>query len=201
MKVERKRLKTEKMNLLHQMKQVYGILEVKEAELREFIQNYEQRMLEGEERIKRLESERRIWEQERTDLLKESESLKSQLELKDVQLKELETELFDVKQHLSALQSSLRENNSQLIFKSNNLNLDSTGEKHKSNARYNKRTNSLQNLKDSPRSLLENGGKLFAWFGSYFFCNVHFYCLLTQVSLRFCLGAKMEKIVKLLIFF
>ena len=162
MKVERKRLKTEKMNLLHQMKQVYGILEVKEAELREFIQNYEQRMLEGEERIKRLESERRIWEQERTDLLKESESLKSQLELKDVQLKELETELFDVKQHLSALQSSLRENNSQLIFKSNNLNLDSTGEKHKSNARYNKRTNSLQNLKDSPRSLLENGGKLFA---------------------------------------
>lgn len=159
MKVERKRLKTEKMNLLHQMKQVYGILEVKEAELREFIQNYEQRMVEGEERIKRLESEKRIWEQERTDLIKESESLKSQLELKDVQLKELETELLDVKQHLSALQSSLRENNSQLIFKSNNLNLDSTGGKHNSNARNNRRTTSLQNLKDSPRSPLENGGK------------------------------------------
>ena len=159
MKVERKRLKTEKMNLLHQMKQVYGILEVKEEELREFIQNYEQRMLEGEERIKRLESEKRIWEQERADLLKESESLKSQLELKDAQLKELETELCDVKQHLTALQSSLRENNSQLIFKSNNLNLDSTGGKLKSNARNYKKTNSLQNVKDSPRSPLENGGK------------------------------------------
>lgn len=181
MKVERKRLKTEKMNLLHQMKQVYGILEVKEAELREFIQNYEQRMVEGEERIKRLESEKRIWEQERTDLIKESESLKSQLELKDVQLKELETELFDVKQHLSALQSSLRENNSQLIFKSNNLNLDSTGGKHNSNARNNRRTTSLQNLKDSPRSPLKNGGKCLRHFVNFlFFCKCTFHCLLTR---------------------
>ena len=81
MKVERKRLKTEKMSLLSQMKQVYGILEVKEAELREFIQNYEQRMVEGGEQIKHLESEKLTWETERTDLLRESDSLKSQLEL------------------------------------------------------------------------------------------------------------------------
>lgn len=160
MKVERKRLKTEKIGLLNQMKQVYGILEVKEAELREFIQNYEQRMLEGEKRIKRLESEKQTWEKERTDLLRESENLKSQLELKDVQLKELETDFFEVKQHLTALQSSLRENNSQLIFKSNNLNLDTVGDNHiKSNARNSKKTKSLQNLKDSPRSPLKNGGK------------------------------------------
>lgn len=159
MKVERKRLKTEKMSLLSQMKQVYGILEVKEAELREFIQNYEQRMVEGGEQIKHLESEKLTWERERTDLLRESDSLKSQLELKDIQLKELETDFFEVKQHLSALQSSIRENNSQLIFKSNNLNLDTPGGNQKSNARNNKKTNSQQNLKDSPRSPLKNGGK------------------------------------------
>lgn len=159
MKVERKRLKTEKMSLLSQMKQVYGILEVKEAELREFIQNYEQRMLEGGEQIKHLESEKLTWERERTDLLRESDSLKSQLELKDVQLKELETDFFEVKQHLSALQSSLRENNSQLIFKSNNLNLDTPGDNQKSNAKNNKKTNSQQNSKDSPRSPLKNGGE------------------------------------------
>lgn len=159
MKVERKRLKTEKMSLLNQMKQVYGILEVKEAELREFIQNYEQRMVEGGEQIKRLESEKLTWERERTDLLRESDSLKSQLELKDIQLKELETDFFEVKQHLSALQSSLRENNSQLIFKSNNLNLDTPGSNQTSNAWNNKKTNSQQNLKDSPRSPLKNGGE------------------------------------------
>lgn len=160
MKVERKRLKTEKMSLLNQMKQVYGILEVKEAELREFIQNYEQRMLEGEERIKRLESEKRTWEKERSDLSRGSDSLKSQLELKDVQLKVLETDFFEVKQHLTALQSSLRENNSQLFFKTNNLNVDTTGGKLKSNATNSTKTNSPQNLKDSPRSPLKNGGKL-----------------------------------------
>lgn len=159
MKVERKRLKTEKMSLLNQMKQVYGILEVKEAELREFIQNYEQRMVEGGEQIKRLESEKLTWERERTDLLRESDSLKSQLELKDIQLKELETDFFEVKHHLSALQSSLRENNSQLIFKSNNLNLDTPGSNQKSNAWNNKKTNSQQHLKDSPRSPLKNGGE------------------------------------------
>lgn len=161
MKMERKRLKTEKMDLLNQMKQVYGILEVKETELREFIQNYEQRMLEGEERIKRLESEKRTWDKERCDLLRETDSLKSQLELKDVQLKELEADFFEVKRHLTALQSSLSENNSQFFFKTNNLNVDTAGGKRtcRTNATNIKKINSLQNLKDSPRSPLKNGGK------------------------------------------
>ena len=172
MKVERKRLKTEKTNLLQQMKQVYGILEIKEAELTEFIQNYEQRMLEGEERVKSLESEKTIWELERTDFVKETESLMSQLELKNLQLKEIEEELFEVKQHLSALQSSLRENNSQLIFKSNNLSLDSTGGKRKSSPWSIRKTNSQQNLKDLPKSPLENGGKCLRDFN--IFCDVSF---------------------------
>lgn len=170
MKVERKRLKTEKMNLLHQMKQVYGILEIKEAELTEFIQNYEQRMLEGEERVKSLESEKRIWVQERTDFVKETESLNSQLELKDLQLKEVEEELFEVKQHLSALQSSLRKNNSQLIFKSNNLSLDSTRGKRKLSPWSIRKSNSEQNLKALPKLPLENGGKCLRDFN--IFCDV-----------------------------
>ena len=136
-------------------------MEVKETELREFIQNYEQRMLEGEERIKRLESEKRTWDKERCDLLRETDSLKSQLELKDVQLKELEADFFEVKRHLTALQSSLSENNSQFFFKTNNLNVDTAGGKStcRTNATNIKKINSLQNLKDSPRSPLKNGGK------------------------------------------
>lgn len=42
MKSDRKRLKAEKFDLLHQMKQLYATLEDKEKELRDFIRNYEQ---------------------------------------------------------------------------------------------------------------------------------------------------------------
>lgn len=42
LKLDRKRLKTEKFDLLNQMKQLYGTLEDKEKELRDFIRNYEQ---------------------------------------------------------------------------------------------------------------------------------------------------------------
>ncbi|XP_068699374.1 kazrin-like isoform X2 [Montipora capricornis] len=163
MKEERKRLKTEKMNLLQQMKQVYGILEIKEAELREFIQNYEKRMSEGEEMVRHLESEKGIWEQERTDLVKESERLKFQLTAKDDQLKELETELLEMRQNLSVLQSSLRENNSQkqLTFQSNySLDLKSPGGQRKTNAGNKTKTDSSQDFRDLPGSLLKNSVSL-----------------------------------------
>ena len=161
MKVERKRLKTEKTTLLNQMKQVYGILEVKELELREFIQNYEQRMREGEDKIQQLVTDKQSWEKERIEVLRQSDSLRAQLALKDVQLKELEKELFEVKQHLAVLQSSLRDNSSQLPFKTNNLNLDSKGGSFDCtpNSRNNQRPNSLQNAKDSMRLPIGNGGK------------------------------------------
>lgn len=42
LKLDRKRLKAEKFDLLNQMKQLYGTLEDKEKELRDFIRNYEQ---------------------------------------------------------------------------------------------------------------------------------------------------------------
>ncbi|XP_023287561.1 kazrin [Orussus abietinus] len=48
LKADRKRLKAEKFDLLNQMKALYGTLEDKERELRDFIRNYEQRMRENE---------------------------------------------------------------------------------------------------------------------------------------------------------
>ena len=57
LKADRKRLKGEKLELLNQMKQLYGALEEKEGELRDFIRNYEQRMRESDESIKQVYNE------------------------------------------------------------------------------------------------------------------------------------------------
>ena len=54
MKSDRRRLKAEKVELLNQMKQLYGTLEDKEGELRDFIRNYEQRMRESDDSIKQV---------------------------------------------------------------------------------------------------------------------------------------------------
>ncbi len=54
MKADRKRLKAEKLDLLSQMKQLYCTLEDKEAELRDFIRNYEQRMRESDIAVKQV---------------------------------------------------------------------------------------------------------------------------------------------------
>lgn len=54
MKADRKRLKAEKLELLNQLKQLYGTLEDKEGELRDFIRKYEQRMRENDVNIKQV---------------------------------------------------------------------------------------------------------------------------------------------------
>lgn len=54
LKVDRKKLKAEKLELLGQLKQLYSNLEDKEAELRQFIRSYEQRMRETDESIKQV---------------------------------------------------------------------------------------------------------------------------------------------------
>lgn len=53
MKADRRRLKSDKLDLVGQMKQLYHTLEDKESELREFIRNYEQRMNEISEQAKK----------------------------------------------------------------------------------------------------------------------------------------------------
>ncbi|CAL7933155.1 unnamed protein product [Xylocopa violacea] len=57
LKADRKRLKAEKFDLLNQMKALYGTLEDKEKELRDFIRNYERRMRENEANLGRLQQQ------------------------------------------------------------------------------------------------------------------------------------------------
>lgn len=52
MKNDRKRLKSEKLELLNQMKEVYQTLESKERELRDFIRQFEQKMRDSDKGIK-----------------------------------------------------------------------------------------------------------------------------------------------------
>lgn len=52
MRTDRKRLKSEKCELLNQMKEVYQTLETKERELRDFIRQYEQKMRDTDRNIK-----------------------------------------------------------------------------------------------------------------------------------------------------
>jgi len=54
LKADRKRLKGEKLELLNQLKTLYGTLEEKEAELRDFIHTYEQRMRDSDDTIKQV---------------------------------------------------------------------------------------------------------------------------------------------------
>lgn len=51
-RLDRKRLKAEKLDLLNQMKQLYCTLEDKEVELRDFIRNYEVRMKENDNNLR-----------------------------------------------------------------------------------------------------------------------------------------------------
>lgn len=110
MKSERKRLKSEKSDLMGQMKQVYNVLEDKESELREFIQNYEQKMRESDVQISELKEEQEIWTGEREKLKKESSRLKTLVEEKDIKLMELDSELKVLKEHLVLLQSTFNDN-------------------------------------------------------------------------------------------
>ncbi|KAK3104519.1 hypothetical protein FSP39_003916 [Pinctada imbricata] len=114
MKADRKRLKAEKLELLNQMKLLYTTLEDKETELRDFIRNYEQQMRENDETIKQLASERETVEQEKFEILRQARDaqeraviLRTQVDLKDQQIKKLESELSDLKEQSIKLGCSL----------------------------------------------------------------------------------------------
>ncbi|XP_066296846.1 kazrin-like isoform X17 [Branchiostoma lanceolatum] len=107
MKADRKRLKAEKVDLLNQMKQLYGTLEDKEDELREFIRNYEMRMRESDESIKQLILEKEGSEKEKWEILKKARDsaersvfLRQQLDQKEGLIKKLETELSQTRLQL-----------------------------------------------------------------------------------------------------
>ncbi|XP_075762615.1 kazrin isoform X3 [Pelodiscus sinensis] len=110
MKADRKRLKAEKTDLVSQMQQLYATLESREEQLRDFIRNYEQHRKESEDAVKALAKEKDLLEREKWELRRQAKEatdhasvLRSQLDLKDNRMKELEAELAMAKQSLATL--------------------------------------------------------------------------------------------------
>ncbi|XP_076365473.1 kazrin-like isoform X1 [Tachypleus tridentatus] len=100
LKQDRKRLRAEKFDLLNQMKELYGTLEDKENELRDFIRNYEQRMIDSDESLKQLVRTKEEFEREKWSILKRardeaehSVALCAQLALKDAQIRRFQEEV------------------------------------------------------------------------------------------------------------
>ncbi|XP_049859909.1 kazrin isoform X1 [Schistocerca gregaria] len=111
LKADRKRLKAEKFDLLNQMKQLYGTLEDKEKELRDFIRNYEQRMRESEASLQQLSTEREERERERWSLLRHARdeaerslALAAQLDAKEQHIQQLQDQLLEARRQLAAVQ-------------------------------------------------------------------------------------------------
>nr|XP_057939286.1 kazrin-A isoform X4 [Doryrhamphus excisus] len=110
MKSDRKRLKVEKADLVNQMQQLYSTLESREEQLRDFIRNYDQHRKESEDAVKALAKEKDMLEREKWDLRRQTKEatehtgiLRTQLDLKDNRIKELEAELAMAKQSLATL--------------------------------------------------------------------------------------------------
>ncbi|XP_072238048.1 kazrin, periplakin interacting protein b isoform X1 [Leuresthes tenuis] len=110
MKADRKRLKVEKSDLVSQMQQLYTTLENREEQLREFIRNYDQHRKESEDAVKVLAKEKDMLEREKWDLRRQTKEateqaniLRSQMDMKENRIKELEAELTMAKQSLATL--------------------------------------------------------------------------------------------------
>lgn len=129
LKADRKRLKAEKFDLLNQMKQLYGTLEDKEKELRDFIRNYEQvrtvpffsfflpsawcgedgsltalllqRMRESEASLQQLSTEREQRERERWSLLRHARDEAERSLTLAAQLQHKEQQLQQLQDQLS----------------------------------------------------------------------------------------------------
>ncbi|XP_044204811.1 kazrin, periplakin interacting protein b isoform X2 [Thunnus albacares] len=110
MKADRKRLKAEKGDLVSQMQQLYTTLESREDQLREFIRNYDQHRKESEDAVKALAKEKDMLEREKWDLRRQTKEateqaniLRTQMDMKENRVKELEAELTMAKQSLATL--------------------------------------------------------------------------------------------------
>ncbi|XP_031660196.1 kazrin-like [Oncorhynchus kisutch] len=106
MKADPKHLKAEKAYLVNQMQQLYATLESREKQLRDFIHNYEQHRKESEDAVKALAKEKDLLEREKWDLRRQTKesteyagALRSQLDLNENRIKELEAELAMVRTH------------------------------------------------------------------------------------------------------
>ncbi|KAM9443511.1 kazrin, periplakin interacting protein b isoform 2-T2 [Clarias gariepinus] len=110
MKCDRTRLKAEKADLVNQMQDLYTTLESRENQLRDFIRNYDQHRKESEDAVKSLAKEKDLLEREKWDLRRQTKEateqaglLRSQIDVKENRIKELEAELTMAKQSLATL--------------------------------------------------------------------------------------------------
>ncbi|XP_055534531.1 kazrin isoform X2 [Wyeomyia smithii] len=109
LKLERKKLRSDKNDLLVQVKQLCASLQDKEQELRNFIRNFEQRIRESETSSAKQNSER---ERERWSLLKHARdeaersiALAAQLNARDIQLQRTQEQLQEARRQLSGCMS------------------------------------------------------------------------------------------------
>lgn len=107
MKIERRKLKTDKSDLLAHVRQLCASLQDKEQEMRDFIRNFEQRMRDNEACATKVSSDR---ERERWSLLKHAReeaersiALAAQLNTRDIQLKRAQEQLQEVMQYFITL--------------------------------------------------------------------------------------------------
>ncbi|XP_058064502.1 kazrin [Anopheles bellator] len=105
LKLERKKLRADKNDLLSQVKQLCASLQEKEQELRNFIRNYEQRIRESESNSVKQSTDR---ERERWSLLKHARdeaersiALAAQLNARDLQLQRTQEQLQEARRQLS----------------------------------------------------------------------------------------------------
>ncbi|KAF3856182.1 hypothetical protein F7725_016905 [Dissostichus mawsoni] len=122
MKGDRKRLKVEKSDLMSQMQQLYTTLESREEQLREFIRNYDQHRKESDDAVKVLAKEKDMLEREKWDLRRQTKEateqaniLRSQMDMKENRVKELEAELTMAKQSLATLTKDVPKRHSVAI--------------------------------------------------------------------------------------
>ncbi|GAB0093831.1 Kazrin [Sergentomyia squamirostris] len=109
LRAERKKLRTDKSDLLQHVKQLCSSLHDKEQELRDFIRNYEQRLRDNESSTLKMSSER---ERERWSLMKHARDeaerslvLAAQLNARDLQLQRTQEQLQEARRQLSGCMS------------------------------------------------------------------------------------------------
>ncbi|XP_037944720.1 kazrin isoform X2 [Teleopsis dalmanni] len=105
LRIERKKLRSDKSDLLGQVKQLCSSLQDKEQELRDFIRNFQDRVRESESNNAKLTGDR---ERERWQLLKQARdeaerslALAQQLNQRDMQLQRLQDQLQEARRQLS----------------------------------------------------------------------------------------------------
>lgn len=103
LKAERKKLRSDKNDLLQQVKHLCASLQDKEQELRNFIRKFDQRLRDSESNVAKAssDSEQDKWIKHAHEEAERSMTLAAQLNIKDKQLKRMEKQLMEARHQLS----------------------------------------------------------------------------------------------------